>query len=315
MTSAEVANKLPKDFIWGFATAMDPTGHRELESASHTPEANDPGKKRKTRKRRKADPVSAVSSARLALIAMTSSMSVPSSAYLYQPKMLDNEFSVLTDFLETLDEGSFFTTSPALTPSLMPTPWCGDQDCHSRAVALALDDHELPVRVQAALAITELVIVHDSVKDAVSPQVGKVVQDRLKLSDETDLEILNHNMETIVDRFKTELLPMASQLTARLRGSGTAERNDPSSIDVESLVTDGDDDKVYGAMGVAKTSGTVVSCIESSPKILSQMQEVIKPIIRFTLENKFIDLFDNMYDLVDALTFRLHAISPNMWPC
>jgi hypothetical protein len=28
----------------------------------------------------------------------------------------------------------------------------------------------------------------------------------------------------------------------------------------------------------------------------------------------FIDLFDNMYDLVDALTFRLHAISPNMWP-
>jgi hypothetical protein len=31
-----------------------------------------------------------------------------------------------------------------------------------RAVALALDDHELPVRVQAALAITEFVIVHDS---------------------------------------------------------------------------------------------------------------------------------------------------------
>jgi hypothetical protein len=28
----------------------------------------------------------------------------------------------------------------------------------------------------------------------------------------------------------------------------------------------------------------------------------------------FVDLFDNMYDLVDALTFRLHAISPNMWP-
>jgi hypothetical protein len=92
----------------------------------------------------------------------------------------------------------------------------------------------------------------------------------------------------------------------RKRRSGTAERNDPSSIDVESLVADGDDDKVYGAMGVAKTSGTVrvlspscsfkasdkvvqvVSCIESSPKILSQMQEVIIPIIRFTLENKFI---------------------------
>lgn len=77
----------------------------------------------------------------------------------------------------------------------------------------------------------------------------------------------------------------------------------------------------------------MVSSIDSSPEILSQVQEVIIPIIRFTLENKLIgastlvlpamgnanvvvvvDLFDNMYDLVDALTFRLHAISPNMWP-
>jgi hypothetical protein len=26
------------------------------------------------------------------------------------------------------------------------------------------------------------------------------------------------------------------------------------------------------------------------------------------------DLFDNMYDLVDALTFKLHTVSPSMWP-
>jgi hypothetical protein len=26
------------------------------------------------------------------------------------------------------------------------------------------------------------------------------------------------------------------------------------------------------------------------------------------------DLFDNMYDLVDSLTFKLHHISPALWP-
>lgn len=26
------------------------------------------------------------------------------------------------------------------------------------------------------------------------------------------------------------------------------------------------------------------------------------------------DLFDNMYDLVDSLTFKMRNISPNMWP-
>lgn len=74
---------------------------------------------------------------------------------------------------------------------------------------------------------------------------------------------------------------------------------------MESLISDGEDDKVYGAMGVAKTIGTVgffpvlvveritlleqvVSSIESSPDTLKQVQEVIIPIIRYTLENKLL---------------------------
>jgi hypothetical protein len=101
-------------------------------------------------------------------------------------------------------------------------------------VAAGLDDTELPVRVHAALTLTEMVSSHDSVKAAVSPQVGKVIQglahlqldvldcetyhhtDLLKLSDETDLDILNSSMETMVEHFQDELLPVAAQLTARL---------------------------------------------------------------------------------------------------
>ncbi|EGO18861.1 hypothetical protein SERLADRAFT_403632, partial [Serpula lacrymans var. lacrymans S7.9] len=50
-------------------------------------------------------------------------MSVPQGAFLYQPETLGNEFSVLTDFLETLDEGSFFTPPPTtVAPSLMSAP-------------------------------------------------------------------------------------------------------------------------------------------------------------------------------------------------
>ncbi|KAG1747879.1 uncharacterized protein EDB91DRAFT_1263073 [Suillus paluster] len=163
---------------------------------------------------------------------------------------------------------------------------------------------------------------HSKVRNAVSPQVGKVVQDLLKLSDETNLNILNHSMEAMINRFQNELLPVASQLTTRLCESylrlareGLAQQNEAvlDHLDVDSLVSDGKDDKVYGAMGIAKTIGIVVSCINSLPEILSQVQEVIIPIIQFTFENKLINLFDNMYDLVDALTFRLHAISPNMW--
>lgn len=40
--------------------------------------------------------------------------------------------------------------------------------------------------------------------------------DLLKLSDETDLDVLNSMMEIMVEQFHNELLPVASQLTLRL---------------------------------------------------------------------------------------------------
>lgn len=75
----------------------------------------------------------------------------------------------------------------------------------------------------------------------------------------------------------------------------------------------------------------IINSIESAPEILVQVQEIVIPIIMFTLEHKLlgegptsanqpvlipflVDLFDTIYDLVDSLTFKIKAISPNMWP-
>ena len=40
--------------------------------------------------------------------------------------------------------------------------------------------------------------------------------DFLKLSDETDMDVLNSCMETMVECYHAELMPVAGQLTARL---------------------------------------------------------------------------------------------------
>ncbi|KIK50550.1 hypothetical protein GYMLUDRAFT_51129 [Collybiopsis luxurians FD-317 M1] len=135
-----------------------------------------------------------------------------------------------------------------------------------RAIATALDNPEFPVRVHAALALTELIVAEESVRNQVAPQVGKVIQD-LKLSDETDLDILNHSMEVMVKQLQNELLPVAAQLTSKLydsylrlaRESSASETVDSSasSADLKSIIADGDDDKTYAATGVAKTIYTV----------------------------------------------------------
>ena len=80
------------------------------------------------------------------------------------------------------------------------------------------------------------------------------------------------------------------------------------------MESDSNEDKTFAAMGVAKTITTVVNAVDSNLEILAQVQEIIIPIVKLTLEAKLLDLFDNMYDLVDALTFKLRSISPNMWP-
>ncbi|TFK71252.1 ARM repeat-containing protein [Pluteus cervinus] len=193
---------------------------------------------------------------------------------------------------------------------------------HFDIVLARLDDPDFPVRVQAALALTEMVVVYDSVKSAVSPLVGKVIQDLLKLSDESELDILNHSMEVMVNSFQTELLPVAAQLTARLcdtylRLAGeilAQEESGGGEVDAETLLSEADDDKTFAALGISKTINTIILSLDSATEILSQVQEVVVPILKYTFEHKLIELLDNMFDLVDSLTFRLRKISPSMWP-
>lgn len=78
--------------------------------------------------------------------------------------------------------------------------------------------------------------------------------------------------------------------------------------DLEALIAEVDDDKCFAAMSISKTISTVcclvflmddflhvldstlqvVSSVDSSPEILAQLQEIIIPIIVFSLENRLL---------------------------
>jgi hypothetical protein len=53
-----------------------------------------------------------------------------------------------------------------------------------------------------------------TVKTTVSPKVRKVIQDPLKMSDQTELDILNRSVEVMVEAFPTEFLPVAADCQA-----------------------------------------------------------------------------------------------------
>jgi hypothetical protein len=70
--------------------------------------------------------------------------------------------------------------------------WQSEQHLQAafQAVAAAMQDPELPVRVQAALALTEMIAAHKVIKQQVEPQVEKVIQGTFLLSFRGDGPVL-----------------------------------------------------------------------------------------------------------------------------
>jgi hypothetical protein len=75
----------------------------------------------------------------------------------------------------------------------------------------------------------------------------------------------------------------------RLAAEVASKSGETSEQDISNTYEfDGGEDKEIAAMNIAQTIGTVVSAVETSPEILAQVQDVIAPIVVFTLEKQLI---------------------------
>jgi importin-7 len=78
-----------------------------------------------------------------------------------------------------------------------------------------LDDPELPVRCQAALALQPL-LRHPYVVQTMRPQIPQIMQRLLALVNEIDADMLSMVMEEFVEQFSDELTPYTVDLAATL---------------------------------------------------------------------------------------------------
>lgn len=140
----------------------------------------------------------------------------------------------------------------------------------------------------------------------------------LELSEATDLEILTSTLETWVENYREEILPVALQLTQRLAGSYMKNIQDiVANENNENQNSEADDDadsKLYATAALLKTIGSIVTAMDGSLEILGQIQQVLIPLIQITLNHCIIDLLDGTFDLIDSLIFNLKSVDPGMWP-
>ena len=159
-----------------------------------------------------------------------------------------------------------------------------------RNILESMTDPDLPVRVEAALALQPL-IRHDAIRQAMQQNIPQIMQQLLKLANEVDVDALANVMEDFVEVFAAELTPFAVALAEQLRD--TYMRIVRELIDRHGQKAAADDtygefldDKCITALGVLQTIGTLILTLESTPDVLAHLETILLPVIAITLDNK-----------------------------
>ena len=158
-----------------------------------------------------------------------------------------------------------------------------------RNILECMADPDLPVRVEAALALQPL-IRHDIIRTNMQQNIPQIMQQLLKLANEVDVDALSNVMEDFVEVFAAELTPFAVALSEQLRDTylrivrELLEKNDKH--DDNDDYGDYLDDKSITALGVLQTIGTLILTLESTPDVLLHMESILMPVIEMTLKNK-----------------------------
>lgn len=216
-----------------------------------------------------------------------------------------------------------------------PTSWL---PVFEQSIVLMQRQQSLPVRVYAALLLERL-ISRQGLQKLLSTHVARMMEATLQLSQDIHLEILTVVMETVVEVFPAEVAPFSVQLCAQLRDSfirlvseiKAADGNeDPEKIDP---FADGEPDKLLAAMGLIKTICTLILSVQTSnsntksPKklpsdpakrqkqldLLAQIENEAIPCVLYAMQNSSVEMYDDIFELIDCLQYQQERISPAMW--
>ncbi len=172
-----------------------------------------------------------------------------------------------------------------------------------------LNDPELPVQVDAAIAMREF---FSAVDEEQVQQYGflqalpSLLAKFLELANSVDSEGIMETIECVVDKFGEHIGPYAFDVAAALVTQFWKIVN----------VEEEDEDVFADALAghqVLATIATVLEAVSKSPEILAQMEGLLFPIFDKFLGETGMDVVEEMLEIMTQLTFYSPAISDRMW--
>ncbi|KAA1100440.1 hypothetical protein PGTUg99_028822 [Puccinia graminis f. sp. tritici] len=200
----------------------------------------------------------------------------------------------IEEFFSTYVSLSFVTCEVVRKFEIAGSEWSKQELLNTayQGVTQCLSDPSLPVRVQAALTLPEL-CEHPQVHEGVAPHIGQIMK---------------------VSKFSDELLPFAADMSQALHQSYMRLMSEIA--DARRRLGDEDDDsseeKVLVAMNILKTLQQLVVGLEGNVNVLYQVEAASIPLIKYTLKEEIVEIYDEALELLDSTQFALKTIKRAM---
>ncbi|CEI95853.1 hypothetical protein RMCBS344292_10030 [Rhizopus microsporus] len=182
-----------------------------------------------------------------------------------------------------------------------------------------LSDSELPVQVQAALALQGM-IRYSSVKDAMIPHLPFILKGLLDLTSQVDLDGLVSVLEEFVEAFSEHLAPFSIELCQRLSDIylhlledvvmyQQADDNSKDTLNKEESLNS----KIIAAMSVLDTIQLLVLQLKDYVDTLYQIETLLLPVIQCTIESRAFAFYNEIYELIGFCVLSSKRVSPTIW--
>ncbi|CAH2276329.1 importin-8 isoform X1 [Pelobates cultripes] len=166
-----------------------------------------------------------------------------------------------------------------------------------------IEDKELPVKVEAVMALQLLVSNQPSAKEYMKPYIRPIMQELLQLVRQTENDDLNNVVQKMVCEYSQEVTPFALDLTRHLADIFIRVIQREEYEEVE--------DKTVVAMGILQTLDIVFTVLDNSNEVKQQLETICLQIIGLVLQKHILEFYEEILSLAYSLTSS--SISQQMW--
>ncbi|XP_076023585.1 importin-8 isoform X2 [Genypterus blacodes] len=166
-----------------------------------------------------------------------------------------------------------------------------------------IDDKEMPVKVEAAIALQTLISNQEHAKLYIRPYIRQVMQELLHVIKETENDDLTTVIQKMICEYNQEVAVIAVDMTRKLAEIFTRV--------LQSEEYEENEDKTVTALGILSTIDTILTVMEDHKEITQQLEGICLQVIGLVLQKPIIEFYEEILSLAFGLTCQ--TISPQMW--